>query len=173
MKLPVLVAVTALACTAGVATAATASDQSGMAHASSCIPKISTTNGHTSVTTCGPASATVKIGSRTYSFKGGTCQKDTAAHLLLTLDIGTLIAGANSNDGGQTYFSLQLITEGSLKIDTVTVYSGGKKLLSVNSIAVAGSNLAAGSFTSAKGLLGGSVHFTGTWDCHGAVTAVP
>jgi hypothetical protein len=171
MKLPVLAAVVALAGTAGVATA-TASDHSALAHASACIPKISTAKGHTSVTSCGPAVATVKIGSRTYAFKDGTCQKDSAAHLVLTIDLGTLVVGATGNDG-QTYFSLQLITAGSFKIDTVSVYYGGKQLLSADPISVQGSNPSAGAFTSTKSLLGGSVHFTGTWNCHGAVTAVP
>lgn len=171
MKLRVLIAVAALAGTAGVATA-TASDHGARAHASACIPKITTVKGHTSVTSCGPAVATVKIGSRTYSFNGGTCEKDPAAHVLLMLDLGTLVAGMTGNDG-QTYFSLQLITEGSLKIDTVTVYYGGKQLLSVDPISVQGSNPSAAAFTSTKSLLSGPVHFTGTWNCHGPVTAIP
>jgi hypothetical protein len=171
MKLGVLIAVAGLAGTVGVANAA-ASDHGAAAHTTAaCTPKIATINGHTAVTGCGPAVATVKIGNKTYKFKDGTCQKDSAAKNLLTLNLGTLVVGVTNNDK-KPYFSLSFVTDGSLKIDTVTVYSGGKKVLSVDEISVKDSHPSKGTFTSKKSLLGSSTHFTGTWNCNGPVTGI-
>lgn len=171
MKLGVLIAVAGLAGAVGVGNAA-ASDHGAAAHtASACIPKIATINGHTAVTACGPALATVKIGSKTYKFKDGTCQKDSAAKNVLTLNLGTLVVGVTNNDK-KPYFSLSFVTDGSLKIDTVTVYYGGKKVLAVDEISAKDSNPSKGTFTSKKSLLGSSTHFTGTWNCNGPVTTV-
>jgi hypothetical protein len=171
MKLGVLVALAGLAGIVGVANAA-ASDHGAAAHtASACTPKIVTIKGHPAVTGCGPAVATVKIAGKTYEFKDGTCQKDSAANNLLTLNLGTLVAGVTSNDG-KPYFSLTFVTEGSLKIDTVTVDYGGKKVLSVDEISVKDSNPSKGTFASTKSVLSSSTHFTGTWNCNGPVTAI-
>ncbi len=111
------------------------------------------------MSSCGPAVATVKIKSRTYAFKGGTCQKDSGANMVLSLNLGTLVAGAASNDG-KPYMSLSFVTDGSLKIDTVTVYHGGKKLLSVDTVAVKDTDPSKGTFMSTKSVLSSSTHFT-------------
>jgi len=172
MKVGVIVAVAGLTGTVGVAAAAP-SDGWAAAHTSAaCIPKIATIKGHTAVTGCGPAVATVKIGSKTYTFKDGTCSKDPAANSVLTLDLGTLVAGVTSNDA-EPYFSLRFVNDGSLKIDNVTLDYGGKQILSVDSISVKDSSPAKGTFASTKSVLSSSTHFTGSWNCNGPVTATP
>jgi hypothetical protein len=172
MKRAVFVAIAALAVSIGAAAATAAGDHETTAHtAGACVPKIATIKGALAVTSCGPAAATIEIGKRTYTFKDGTCQHDSAAGNVLSLSLGTLVA-RDADNAGKPYFLLHFITAGSTKIDTVTLYEGGKHVLSVDPIAVKASHPSAGTFTSTKSLLGSPVRFTGTWNCHGPVTSV-
>jgi hypothetical protein len=66
-----------------------------------CTPGSSTIDGKSAMTFCGPAKATVKVGGKTYSFKGGACVK-TAKYL--NINIGTVVFGATKQK--QAYFSV-------------------------------------------------------------------
>jgi len=56
-----------------------------------CTPGQSTVDGHTAMTFCGPAKATVKVNGKTYKFKGGSCIKTSK---YVNLNIGTVVLGA-------------------------------------------------------------------------------
>ncbi|MGD0198487.1 MAG: hypothetical protein ABSC56_11370 [Solirubrobacteraceae bacterium] len=159
--------------TSTVVSAAVASSSALAAHAASaCIPTIKSVDGHTEVGYCGPATATLTIGGKTYKFSGGTCQKDPGANMPLSLTLGWIVAKVSANNG-LPQFQLSLVTDGALKIDTVTADYGGKVLASVDSVSVKGSIPASGTFASAKGALSGSTALTGTWNCHGLVDSTP
>jgi hypothetical protein len=76
----------ALACLAGL----TASAEGKKA----CKPGVHTFSGSTKARTfCGPARATVTVGGKTFTFKGGNCQRGKK---YLTINIGTVVLGSTS-----------------------------------------------------------------------------
>jgi hypothetical protein len=174
MKLRVLALVVGLAGSA-IASAAVVSAPASAAHAASaCIPTIKSVKGHTEVGYCGPATATLQIGGKTYNFKGGSCQsqKSAAGNTPLSLTLGWIVTKGNGNYG-LPLFQLSLLTSGSLKIDTVTADFGGKVLVSVDPVSLKGPIPSSGTFASTKSLLSGPKPFTGSWNCHGPVVATP
>jgi hypothetical protein len=171
MKAIVLFVLTAIA-TLGAAGAATAS---APAHAASstppCVPKYGSAKGHTYVDYCGPATATVTVGKKTYTFNNGWCGTDTKNHIQLQMQLGVIELVKTPVDGDQTEFSLTDIHDGSLGITDVAADVGGKVL--VNSgvtlkSTVKGTLTASGTFTSSAYA---SPKFSGTWNCHGVVFA--
>jgi hypothetical protein len=69
-------------------------------------------------------------------------------------------------------FELQVIKSSGLTIETVNADVAGKALAVLSEATIKGSISSSGSFTSAKSALGGGTsHFTGTWNCHGSITA--
>jgi hypothetical protein len=157
----------AVASSAAVAAPHTAHD------AAACTPSIKTVGGHTVIGYCGPAAATLTIGRRTYSFKGGTCQKDTAANQTLSLTLGSIAAGVSGNDK-LALFMLQIVTDGSLKIETVSADWAGKQVASADPVSMKwkGSIPSSGTFTSTKSALSGPVAFSGSWNCKGPLVPV-
>jgi hypothetical protein len=92
----VLVLIAACALGAGLAASA------GAAPARvSCTPGQSTIDGHSAMTFCGPAKATVHVGGKTYAFSGGSCTK-TGKYV--NVNIGTVVLGAAKQK--QPYFSV-------------------------------------------------------------------
>ena len=132
-----------------------------------CIPKISSANGHGEVDYCGPATATVKVGSKTYAFKGGYCRIDPKNKIAVQLDLGDIILVKSPVNGGKPLFQLSGINVGNLSIDTVTADWNGKQLETVGTVNLKGSIPSSGTFTS-KGF---ASHFSGSWDCHGVVVS--
>ena len=155
-----------------VASAAAAAGPS--AHAASslppCIPKITTAKGHEAVEYCGPATATLVIGGKTHNFKNGYCSKDPKAGVELQVTLGTIVADQTSKGNlGLPLFELQVIKSSSLTIESVNADVAGKVLASLDTATIKGSISSSGKFTSAKSALGGSTHFTGSWNCHGSI----
>jgi hypothetical protein len=66
-----------------------------------CTPGRSTIGGHSAMTFCGPAKATVKVKGKTYTFTGGSCTK---ASRYVNVNIGTVVLGARKQK--QPYFSI-------------------------------------------------------------------
>jgi hypothetical protein len=159
-----------------VASAAAAGAASPGAHAASslppCLPKITTAKGHEAVEYCGPATATLALGGKTYNFKSGYCSSDPKAGVQLQVTLGTIIAGQTSKgNDGLPLFELEVIKSSGLTIETVNADVAGKALAVLSAATVKGSVSSSGKFTSAKSVLGGgSSHFTGTWNCHGSIT---
>jgi hypothetical protein len=166
MKLAALIATTAVVgAVAASATAAAPSAHAGTAKPP-CTPKIAATKGHGEVEYCGPATATLTIAGKTYTFKNGYCENDPAAKFTLQLTLGTIVEGEQKGNLGMPLFELNLISS-SIKIDTVTADSGGKTLTSVGAVAIKGS-LTNGTFASTKSFLN-STPFSGSWNCHGPI----
>jgi hypothetical protein len=168
MKAIVLFVLTAIA---GLAAAA-AAGASAPAHAASsppCLPKITTSGGHTVVEYCGPATATVKVDKKTYSFKNGFCSTDTAAHFPLKITLGLIDSSKSSVNGGQPLLELNDLQTGGLSLSIVIADFGGK-VLTNGSVKLKGSIPEDGTFTSSGAA---SPSISGTWDCNHVVVAEP
>jgi hypothetical protein len=135
-----------------------------------CVPKVGSSGGHVVVDYCGPATATLKIGSKTYDFKNGYCNTDTASHIVVALTLGAIESVKSPVNGGQSLFEMTDLHSSALAITTVTADVGGKTLDSVGTVKLAGSIPSAGTFTS-TGFAKPS--FSGSWNCHGVVVATP
>lgn len=167
MKLRLLFVSTALACAALIAggvPGASAAHRWGSTP--SCIPKITQVKGHEQVAYCGPATATVKVGSKSYNYKNGYCTTDTKDHIALQVVIGVISEAKSPVNGGQPLFQLSVLKADGLNIDTVNADYGGKSLDSVGTVKVSGSIPSSGTFKSAGYA---SPAFSGSWNCHGEV----
>lgn len=153
--------ISVLAAAAGVV--ALTANAASSSSAPPCIPKLVDKTGPKPVVyECGPATATLHAGGKTYTYRSGFCQHSKSTGLF-QVDLGVLAALTKGN-GGHTYFSLAVLPKlGS----TVSAWNAGKR--TVNGPASAsGGSLATGTF---KGKYGSS--FSGSWNCHGAVWQAP
>jgi hypothetical protein len=134
-----------------------------------CIPKITSVKGHTEVDYCGPATATVKVASKTYAFKDGYCRIDPKNKIAVQLALGVISQVKSPVNGGKPQFQLNALNADGLSIDTVTADWNGKQLETVGTVNLKGSIPSSGTFTS-KGF---ASHFSGSWNCHGVVVTTP
>lgn len=144
------------------ATAATTATTAGAAGAP-CTPAPVTINHNAGLAFCGPATATLTIGGKTYSFRKGYCAElphSTLFQLSLGADIAAL-TGPNNN-GGKPGFSLD-IAKNEKSATLGFAFVGGHELVKDAALSVAGSSLAAGTFKGKTGALKGS------WNCHGVI----
>ncbi len=79
-----------------------------------CTPKMSKTAGRLTVANCGPATATLKLKGKTYTFKSGFCSQSKTANGALQLDARHARLNAKGN-AGHPYFSM-LLTKSAGKI---------------------------------------------------------
>ena len=170
MKLVPLLVPTAIGALAAAAVAGAATPGHAASSAPPCIPKYGTSGGHTYVDYCGPATATLKIGSKTYNFKNGYCRTDAKAKIALAITLGVLESTKSPVNGGQPLFEFTDINTAGLSLATVNADYGGKVLDSVGTVNLKGSIPSGGTFTS-KGFAKPS--FSGSWNCHGVVAATP
>jgi hypothetical protein len=126
-----------------------------------CTPKITKIGGKPAVINCGPATATVKIGGKTYSFKNGFCQSSPANKAALLLSLGTTVE--TSKPGSAPYFDITVSTP---SLAAVNADYGGKVIVLDSIVSVKGKIPASGTFAG-KNVTGGS--FTGTWNCNGVI----
>ena len=86
---------------------------------SACALTFKTIKGHKAVIYCGPATASLHIGGKSYSFKRGSCLWQGGT---LALDVGTQVNGlpASANNNGAPLFALT----GAGEIGTVYAFSG-------------------------------------------------
>jgi hypothetical protein len=158
------VAAAAVATIAGLGASVAAASSS----APPCIPKVTPTKGHEQVAYCGPATATLTISGKTYSFKDGYCGEDPTAKIELQMTLGTILQSSSSPvNGGDPLFEMTVINTAGLKIATVNADYGGKKLDNVGIVSVKGSIPSEGTFK-AMGFTT-PAGFTGSWNCHGVV----
>lgn len=162
----IAIAVLLAATTAGtVALTADASTRS----APPCTPKITTIGGHRAGVNCGPATATLRIGGKAYTFRKGFCEQSKAAGTALALTLGTTMLGGKNN-AGQPGFDLTIGKNRAASVGYA--YYGGHNLLKDNLdlISFSGSVPSHGTFTS---LATAATKFTGSWNCHGVVWKAP
>jgi hypothetical protein len=134
-----------------------------------CTPKITKIEGHTAAVNCGPATATLRIRGRTYTFHNGFCEQSKAAGSALELTLGTTVIGASGN-AGKPDFDMTIGKNHFVAAVSSADY-GGKDLLGGEGlINVRGKIPAKGTFTSR---VTAGAKFTGSWNCHGVVWQAP
>ena len=135
-----------------------------------CTPKITKIQGHQAAVNCGPATATLHISGKTYTFRNGFCeQSKSVTGEALGLDLGTTVPGVKGN-AGKPDFSM-LIAHIHTVASVFGADYGGKDLLGGQSlINVKGNIPAKGTFTSRVTF---GAKFTGSWNCHGVVWKGP
>jgi hypothetical protein len=145
----------ALAC--GLSAAAGA----GAATPAPCAARSATIAGHRAITYCGPATVTIDLDGRIYRFHGGLCDVSRTVRGL-SLDVGTLVAGAAGN-AGRPFVSL-VIAHSPSESDAFEADSGGQQLFTDTVLVPGGPLFGQGTFESEFG-----VAFSGSWDCHGTI----
>ena len=134
-----------------------------------CAPKITQIQGHQAAVNCGPATATLHISGKTYTFHNGFCQQSKLAGDALQLTLGTTVLGVEGN-AGKPQFSM-LIGHVHTVASVFGADYGGKDLLGGQSlITVRGNIPSRGSFASRVTV---GAKFTGSWNCHGVVWKAP
>jgi hypothetical protein len=129
-----------------------------------------------SSTFCGPATATLLIGGKTYKFKSGTCRSIKVSDTTVDVDLGDVVVGKNGGpikgNGKRPWFSMDLSTPNSDQINAI--YYGGKELTPGGPITVTGnvtkSGSSKGTFQTKSGafdLSGNPFSLSGSWNCHG------
>jgi hypothetical protein len=134
-----------------------------------CYAKEKKINGESVIVNCGPATAELTYGGRTYAFKDGTCSK---AGKTLEIDLGTSLVASSKNNGGFTYISISLL---SSKIPAqIDAYQGK---LAVQGSAKFGAIALKGKFSGTAGSFAGvstgkTKPFSGSWNCGGVATTI-
>jgi hypothetical protein len=147
--------------------ALTAAAALGASHTSTngpCTPGTPTIHGHPAIAFCGPATATVRAGGKTYIFKHGFCAKDPKNSLALQLSLGVSVpvfGGEGPTNAGQPYFSITIGTNHAVAFAAAAAV--GKQVVPKSAITVAGKIPAKGMFTGTR------THFTGAWNCNGVI----
>jgi hypothetical protein len=145
----------------GFATVAAA----GTTSTAPCAPRAGTIDGRRAITYCGPATVTIEVAGRTYSFQHGLCDLSRTMGGL-ELNVGTRVEGATGN-AGRAYVSL-VLAHGPSESEAFEADAGGGQLFGDSVIAQGGPLYGKGTF---GGLFGAA--FTGSWDCHGVIYAGP
>lgn len=168
-QMPIVTITVLVAAVFAAAVGATTGSAGTAASAPPCTPKISKIQGHQAAINCGPATATLHISGKTYTFRNGFCEQSKSAGSALELNLGTTVVGAKGN-AGKSDFSLLI---GPVR-STAAVFhadNGGREILRGESlIDVRGAIPAKGTFTS-KFTIGAK--FTGSWNCNGVVWQGP
>lgn len=139
-------------------TAAIAASDATHGSLAGCVGKITKIKGHMAVENCGPATATLRAGGKTHTFKNGTCA--IQANGLPLVQLGIFVQA--KNNGGYTDFQL----EGLTKDDTTVSANSGSFHLSAL-VGKASGNGTHGNITFSGH--SSSVTFSGSVNCHGVV----
>lgn len=124
---------------------------------SACALSSKSIKGHKAVVFCGPATASLHIGGKSYSFKSGICI--WAGSLILTL--GTQVNGVPASANNEGVPLLQLTGSSG----TGTVYaSSGRLHLGMSIVKVAAHGHSSGTFKGREPL-GATRSFTGSYRC--------
>jgi hypothetical protein len=122
-----------------------------------CKPKIGTLGGKPSMALCGPATVSVRIDGKSYSFKNGFCQ---ASAMQFEVSLGT-VTGDSTHNHGLPHFSMF----GTRTSDLTAAYGGRSLVGGMTLVTVKGSGTNAGTFTSRLG----TPKVSGSWNCHGVI----
>ncbi len=135
-----------------------------------CAPKITKIQGHPAAVGCGPATATLHISGKTYTFRNGFCEQSKSQGAALQLNLGTTVTGVKGN-AGKPDFSM-LIAHVHTVASVFGADYGGKDLFPDGQtlINVSGNIPSKGTFTSRVTF---GAKFTGSWNCHGVVWKAP
>jgi hypothetical protein len=136
----------------------------GASSAAPCTPSTSKIGGDPATTFCGPATATLTVGGKTYKFKGGYCKEFNGSFTDLTL--GTLV-GVNGtpntiDNKKKPYFRMDLGTGNSS--DLQLPYYGGNLLGAEGPFKWKGGISTKGTY---KSLGATPEKYSGTYNCNG------
>ncbi len=124
---------------------------------SECALGSKTIKGHKAVVYCGPATATLHIGGKSYTFKNGTCI--WSGGLILT--VGTQVNGVAASAKNEGAPLIQL--SGSIGTGTVYAYSG-RFHLGMSLVKLTAHGHSSGTFKGREPI-GATRPFTGTYRC--------
>ncbi len=125
---------------------------------SACALTFKTVKGHKAAVYCGPATASLHIGGKSYSFKGGTCIWSGGT---LTLALGTQVNGVPASANNEGAPLLQLT--GAIGASTVYAFSG-RFHLGLSIIKITAHGHSSGTFKGREPL-GATRPFTGSYRC--------
>jgi hypothetical protein len=161
---------------APAASAATATPSVTAAATATC--STSNVHGVQTISYCGPATATLHIGGKTYSFQNGECISIHVSGITVDETLGAIAEDKTGavvkGNAGKPYFSLDLSPGQSSDLLNNVIF-GGKQLTPGGPISASGTivskGTSEGTFKSAKGAydsLGKPFSVSGSWNCHGA-----
>ena len=153
--------------TAVTAIVAAAAAPAATTSAPPCTPKIITIQGHRAGVNCGPATATLHVNGKTYTFRNGYCEQSKAAGTQVELNLGTAVLGAKNNLGRSGW---SIVIAKSKAAAVFSAYYGGKKVLAGENLINVKGTVAKGTFTPQ---LPAGPKFSGSWDCHGVIWKGP
>ena len=138
-------------------------------------PVLASSTPHGAINYSGPATATLKIAGKTYSFKNGECSSIKVSGIVVDVTLGTVADGTgeklNSGNLGKPYFSLDL-SKGFESQIVNDVDFGGKTLVKSSPVAATtftSSGSSKGTFKSTTNpLYPNQKPFSGSWNCHGS-----
>ncbi|HVU76447.1 MAG TPA: hypothetical protein VHC67_02605 [Gaiellaceae bacterium] len=165
-------ATTVLVATAAVATVASTASAASKAGNPPCLPKVTKIAGHIAAVGCGPATATLRIGGKSYTFRNGFCSQSKTSGAAPQLDLGTTVTGVAGN-AGKADFHMLVDARIHSAFGSGSVFNadyGGRRILGDSLIKVHGSPPSRGTF---NGTTATGVKFTGSWNCHGFVWQRP
>ena len=137
-----------------------------------CTPKIATIGGHKAAVNCGPATATLRIGGKSYTFRNGFCEHSKSAGAAPELNLGTTVIGVKGN-AGKADLSMLIDARLHSPFGSGSVFHadyGGRQILGDSLIKASGTLPSKGTFT---GTAATGAKFTGSWNCHGFVWERP
>jgi hypothetical protein len=146
----------------GVAVAALAAaalgTSSAQSAAASCVAGVKQLNGVPARTFCGPAKATVKLGSTSVAYKQGSCSRSAAG---FTINIGTVVLGNLKKK--PEYFGITVkATAGAHANSGVAVVHAGKSYAVLGTVTLK-AGLKSGTFSGK--VFGSPTKIAGTFSC--------
>ncbi|HXR21231.1 MAG TPA: hypothetical protein VN786_01635 [Acidimicrobiales bacterium] len=127
-----------------------------------CTAKFTKIEGHRAVIECGPATASLRVGGKTYNFNDGHCVAGNGQYF--TLDLGVAVSTGGANAGKP---NLSIFAE-SATFASLSASFGGRLVVSDSIINLKSHGLLSGTFKSSIAVSGA---FTGSWKCNGALSA--
>lgn len=155
----------ALAVAYCLAATASLSAHPASTNAPPCTPKKVTLEGKAVYDLCGPATATLSIGGKAYTFRNGYCELHKES---LELFLGTLPASPKGN-GGKPLFNMTAEHFGGTELSaggTVAASYGGRQLVN-------GLTKNTGHFPNQGSFKALTAKATGTWNCHNVIYQAP
>jgi hypothetical protein len=127
-----------------------------------CSAKFTKIDGHRAVIDCGPATASLRLGGKTYSFTDGHCVAGNGQYFSLDLGVAVSTGGANAGKPNLSIFAE------SATFASLSASFGGRLVVSDSIIHLKSHGLLSGTFESSVTVNGA---FTGSWKCNGALSA--
>ena len=127
-----------------------------------CSAKFATIDGHRALLDCGPATASLRLGGKTYNFKNGHCVSGNGQYFSLNLGVAVTASGANAGKPNLSIFAE------SAMFASLSASFGGRLVVSDSIIHLQSRGLLSGTFNSSVTV---GAPFTGSWKCNGPLSA--